>query len=125
MKRLLTILICVFGLTVYAADYAPFASPMPIPAAAIQSVNNADYMISGSAYRSEIYGVGSYSPSAAPVSGPRFSGPDKDPDPDGEGGYNPNNPQFSPLGDALIPLLLLAFVWMAIIYLRRNIARTQ
>ena len=109
MRRILSIFLCTIGITVYAVDYAPFTSSVP-PSAAMQSVNNIDYMTVGSSYSSEVYPVGSYSPSLAPAVGPRKAPPGTG----GESTYDPNNPQFSPIGDALLPLLLMALVYMVI-----------
>ncbi len=119
MRRILSIFFCTIGISVYAVDYAPFASSLP-PSAAMQSVNNTDFMTVGSSYSSNVYAVGSYSPSHAPAAGPRKAPPG------GGGGtsdYDPNNPQFAPLGDALIPLLLMVMVYAASLLLRRRKSR--
>ena len=115
MRRILSIFLCTIGISVYAVDYAPFASSLP-PSAAMQSVNNTDYMTVGSSYSSDVYAVGSYSPSHAPAVGPRKAPPGTG----GESTYDPNNPQFSPIGDALIPLLLFALAYGAWILTRRK-----
>ena len=107
MRRILSILLCAMGLTAYAADYTPFAATTP--SAAMQSVN-AGYLSSGSSYSSVVYEVGSYSPSSAPAAGPRKAPPSTG----GESGYDPNNPQFAPIGDAVLPLLLMALTYMVI-----------
>lgn len=115
MRKMLAIFLCAIGISVYAVEYAPFASSVP-PSAAMQSVNNTDYMTVGSSYSSDVYAVGSYSPSHAPAVGPRKAPP-------GTGGgstYDPNNPQFSPIGDALLPLLFMALAFMGLIYIRRR-----
>ncbi len=115
MRKMLAIFLCTIGISVYAVDYAPFASSLP-PSAAMQSVNNTDFMTVGSSYSSDVYAVGSYSPSHAPAVGPRKAPP-------GTGGgstYDPNNPQFSPIGDALFPLLLFALAYGAWILTRRK-----
>ena len=109
MRRILSIFLCTIGISVYAVDYAPFAASVP-PSAAMQSVNNTDYMTVGSSYSSDVYAVGSYSPSHAPAVGPRKAPPGTG----GESTYDPNNPQFSPIGDALLPLMLLALAYMVI-----------
>ena len=114
MKRLLFICICAMGLSVYAVDYSPMASSLP--SQTMQSVNNTSYMSSGSTYTSAVYEVGSYSPSAAPVGGPKKAPPGTG----GESTYDPNNPQFSPLGDAILPLILMALVFTGYIALRRK-----
>ena len=115
MRKMLAIFLCAIGISVYAVDYAPFASSVP-PSAAMQSVNNTDYMTVGSSYSSDVYAVGSYSPSHAPAVGPRKAPPGTG----GESTYDPNNPQFSPIGDALIPLLLFALAYGAWILTRRK-----
>ena len=115
MRNMLTIFLCAIGISVYAVDYAPFASSVP-PSAAMQSVNNSGYMTVGSSYSSDVYAVGSYSPSSAPAAGPRKAPPSTG----GESGYDPNNPQFAPLGDALLPLLLMALAFTGLTYLRKS-----
>ena len=117
MKAYLICLLCVFSLGLYAADI----NPVTTPTAAMQSVNNASYMNSGSTYTPMVYEVGSYSPSESnrsAVSGKRKAG-----GPGSTGGksdYDPNNPQFSPLGDALIPLLIMAFIYaLRVLYKRK------
>ena len=109
MRNMLTIFLCAIGISVYAVEYAPFASDWP-PSAAMQSVNNTGYMTVGSSYSSDVYAVGSYSPSHAPAVGPRKAPPGTG----GESTYDPNNPQFSPIGDAVLPLLLMALAYMVI-----------
>lgn len=116
MRRILSIFLCAIGISVYAVDYAPFASSVP-PSAAMQSVNNTDYMTVGSSYSSDVSAVGSYSPSHAPAVGPRKAPP-------GTGGesddYDPNNPQFAPLTDALIPLFLFVLGYLMYILYRKR-----
>ncbi len=115
MRRILSIFLCAIGISVYAVEYAPFAYDLP-PSAAMQSVNNTDFMTVGSSYSSDVYAVGSYSPSSAPAVGPRKAPPGTG----GESTYDPNNPQFSPIGDALLPLLFMALAFMGLIYIRRR-----
>ena len=90
------------------------------PSVSFRSTSGA-YMSTGSAYSSTVHEVGSYSPAAhAPGSGPRKAGGfndipvdnDDTEDPTGDG-YDPTNPQL-PLGDALLPLMLMALVYMVI-----------
>ncbi len=114
MRKMLAIFLCAIGISVYAVEYAPFASDLP-PSAAMQSVNNTDYMTVGSSYSSEVYAVGSYSPSHAPAVGPRKAPPGTG----GESTYDPNNPQFSPIGDVLLPLLLMALAYALVAYRRK------
>ena len=85
------------------------------PSVTFRSTSGA-YMSTGSAYSSTVHEVGSYSPAAhAYGSRPRKSGFNDitTGDPTGEGGYDPTNPQL-PLGDALLPLMLMALAYMVI-----------
>ena len=117
-KRILIIfLIGSLCTALHAADFEPFAAS--VPATSMQSVNNSSYMTSGSAYSGTVYTVGASEPNNAP-SRPgqiRRGGPG---DPSGESTYDPNNPQFSPIGDALIPLLLMVMVYATSLLLRRR-----
>lgn len=115
MRHILSIFLCAIGISVYAVDYAPFASSVP-PSAAMQSVNNTDYMTVGSSYSSDVYAVGSYSPSHAPAVGPRKAPPGTG----GESTYDPNNPQFSPIGDALWPMLWMILAYGIVAFIRRK-----
>lgn len=83
------------------------------PSVTFRSTSGA-YMSTGSAYSSTVHEVGSYSPAAhAYGSRPRKSG-FNDITTGGEStGYDPNNPQL-PLGDALLPLMLIALAYTAI-----------
>lgn len=116
MRRLISILISFLAINLYAAAQTPFAAPMNAPVAQMQSVNNATYMSSGSAYSSDIYRVNADAPMYA--ASPRKAPPDKDP-----GGYDPNNPQFSPVGEGLIPLLIMLMAYATCIFLRRKTSR--
>lgn len=117
MKRILAIITSTLCLSLYAVEYTPLTPPMRSPSNTMQSVNNGAYMSSGSAYSTTVYEVGSYSPSAqAPAVTPRRGGlPGKD-----DTNYDPNNPQFAPIGDALFPLLLFALAYGAWILTRRK-----
>ena len=117
MRNMLTIFLCAIGISVYAVEYAPFASDWP-PSAAMQSVNNTGYMTVGSSYSSDVYAVGSYSPSSAPAAGPRKAPPTITPGTESD--YDPANPQFSPIGDALLPLLIMALAFTGLTYLRKS-----
>ena len=80
------------------------------------------YMSSGSTYSSAVFEIGSSSPAHAPAgSGPRKSGFNDitTGEATGEGGYDPSNPTL-PLGDALIPLLLMVMAYAAFLLLRRR-----
>jgi len=116
MRKMLAIFLCAIGISVYAVEYAPFASDLP-PAAAMQSVNNSRYMTVGSSYSSDVYAVGSYSPLHAPAAGPRKAPPGTG----GESGYDPNNPQFAPIGNVLLPLLMMALAYALVTYRRKAI----
>ena len=116
MKRLIGILICFISIVAYAVDYTPFASQYTVETP-MRSVNNASYMSSGSVYTSEVYAVGASGPASAP-SRPRYAPPGTD-----NSGYDPNNPQFAPLGDAFITLLLMVMAYATSILLRRRKSR--
>jgi len=118
MKRMLFVfLIGSLCAALHAADFEPFAAS--VPATSMQSVNNSSYMTSGSAYSGTVYTVGASELNNAP-SRPgqiRRGGPGT---PTEESTYDPNNPQFSPIGDALFPLLLFALAYGAWILTRRK-----
>lgn len=85
------------------------------PSVSFRSTSGA-YMSTGSAYSSTVHEVGSYSPAAhAYGSRPRKSGFNDitTGEATGEGGYDPNNPNL-PLGDAILPLMLMALAYMVI-----------
>ena len=88
------------------------------PSTNMSSVNNSGYMTTGSAYSSSISDVGAYSPSAAPSGPRRAGGPGGSTG--GESGYDPANPQFSPIGDAVIPLLLMTFIYALVVLYKRK-----
>lgn len=111
-KKIFAILICSIGISANAIDYT--AMQISTPAATMQSVNSSAYMSSGSTYTPTVYTVGASSPSAA--AGPRKAPPGGG----GASGYDPNNPQFAPIGDALFPLLLFALAYGAWILTRRK-----
>lgn len=114
MRPILAILICSIGISAYAIDFT--TTQAIAPTATMQSVNSTEYMSNGSAYSSIVYAVGSSSPSRAGVrKAPPSVGTEVT-----EGGYDPTNPQFSPLGDALIPLLLMASAFAVFTYFRRR-----
>ncbi len=117
MRRVISILISFLAINLYAAVQTPFAAPMNAPVAQMQSVNNATYMSSGSAYSSDIYQVDADAPMYA--ASPRKAPPVKDP----TGGYDPTNPQFSPIGEGLIPLLIMLMAYATCIFLRRKKSR--
>ena len=92
--------------------------------ATMMSVNNSNLMQTGSSYSSDVYEVGSSSPSSTPAAAPAGKGPRKS-------GFNDittgeetseefNNPQHGPIGDAMLPLMLMAAAFGGGIYLRRR-----
>ena len=111
---MITILICSLAINLFAVNFIPFVEPANVPLAEMQSVNNASFMSSGSTHAStiSIYEVESSTPEATGRSirkAPPGTG--------GESGYDPNNPQFSPIGDAVLPLLALAILYAAFLFL--------
>ena len=117
MRKLLAILVCTIGIAVYASDYTPFAADMQ-PSMTMQSVNTSGYMVSGSMYSPIVYEVGSTSPTSSSPGSPIRKAP---PPTGGESDdYDPNNPQFAPIGDAVGPMLLMALALAGLIYLRRK-----
>jgi len=117
MKRIFAILICLLSIHLYAVDYAPLYATTTVPVAQMQSVNSASYMSSGSNYSSGIYEVDASAPSSAGRS-IRKAPPGKD-----DGSHDPTNPQFSPIGDAVLPLLALALLYTACLF--RRLRRRQ
>ena len=113
----------------FAVNFTPFVEPANVPLAEMQSVNNASnlfavnflaemqsvnnasFMSSGSTHASTIYEVKSSTPEATGRS-IRKAPPGKD-----DGTHDPNNPQFSPIGDAVLPLLALAILYAAFLFL--------
>ena len=111
---MITILICSLAINLFAVNFTPFVEPANVPLAEMQSVNNASFMSSGSTHAStiSIYEVESSTPEATGRSirkAPPGTG--------GESGYDPTNPQFSPIGDAVLPLLALAILYAAFLFL--------
>ena len=111
MKRMITILICSLAINLFAVNFTPFVEPANVPLAEMQSVNNASFMSSGSTHASTIYEVESSTQEATGRS-IRKAPPGKD-----DGTHDPNNPQFSPIGDAVLPLLALAILYAAFLFL--------
>ncbi len=111
MKRMITILICSLAINLFAVNFIPFVEPANVPLTEMQSVNNASFMSSGSTHASTIYEVESSTPEATGRS-IRKAPPGKD-----DGTHDPNNPQFSPIGDAVLPLLALAILYAAFLFL--------
>ena len=109
MKRMITILICSLAINLFAVNFTPFVEPANVPLAEMQSVNNASFMSSGSTI--SIYEVESSTPEATGRY-IRKAPPGKD-----DGTHDPNNPQFAPIGDAVLPLLALAILYAAFLFL--------
>lgn len=121
MRKLLMIFVWVIGIAVYATDYTPFAADMQ-PSMTMQSVNTSGYMVSGSMYSPNVYEVGSTSPTSSSPGSPIRKAP---PGTGGESDYDPNNPQFAPLTDALIPLFLFALGYLMYILYRKRQEKTE
>ena len=117
MRKLIVTLLCLVSMTTFAIEFNT-ARPQDSDHVDVtfSSVNNSSYMSVGSAYSSSVYEVGSSGPahhgSVHRAGGPGSVTPETPADVD------PNNPQFSPVGDALLPLLLLAIGYVLI--RRRN-----
>ena len=110
---MITILICSLAINLFAVNFTPFVEPANVPLTEMQSVNNASFMSSGSTHASTIYEVKSSTPEATGRSIRKAP-------PGGGGGasdYDPTNPQFSPIGDAVLPLLALAILYAAFLFL--------
>lgn len=118
MRQLIIILFCTLGMQIYAVEYALFATTGSVPASTMQSVNNSGYMSSGSAYTPTVYEVGTSSPSRAGV---RKAPPSVTPGTTAD--VDPANTNYGPVGDAVIPLLLMVMVYAAYILLKRRKAR--
>lgn len=115
MRRFLIILLCTLGMQLYAVEYALFATTGSVPASTMQSVNNSGYMSSGSTYTPAVYAVGA----SAPSHGPRKVGPPSV-TPETPADVDPANTNYGPVGDAVIPLLLMVMVYAAYIFPRRK-----
>ena len=113
MRRIITIVLCFFGVSLYAVEYTPFIPQTQAPTIDMQSVNNTSYMSSGSSYTPDVYEVGSYSPAKPSI---RKATPSTG----GTSDYDPNNPQFAPLTDALIPLFLCALGYLMYTLYRKH-----
>ena len=86
-----------------------------LPSIGMQSVNNSAVMSSGSAYTSATYEVGASGVRASvPANGPRKAPPTT------HGGTTNQPGLTTPLGDALIPLLLMAMAYATYLLLRRR-----
>jgi len=119
MKKILGIMVFVLGITGYAA--AQSFQQAVAPAVNMQSVNNSSMMTSGSSYSSAVQEVGAYSP-AGPHKAKKDELPTVDPTQPAE--VDPQNTQYGPVGDALIPLMLCAGAYL-IIRARRRMVRSK
>lgn len=135
MRRYIIILLCLIGIQVYAVDYVPYVVAATAPVASMQSVNHTSrmsagntfsasvasmqsvnhiaYMSSGSTYRSKVYDVNCSASTTG--RGVRKAPPGTD-----GSGYDPNNPQFAPIGNSIIPLLIMALIYMIVAYRRKT-----
>lgn len=105
MKRFLAIIASALCVSLYAVELSPIIPHTQAPMTDMRSVNNSAYMSSGSTYSPAVYEVGACNVgTTSPAMGPRKAPPATG----GESTYDPDNPQFAPLTDALLPLLLLA-----------------
>lgn len=106
MRRIITIVLCFFGVSLYAVEYTPFIPQTQAPTIDMQPVNNTAFMSSGSTYSPVVYEVGAYSPAKPSIrkAPPSTGGEVSD--------YDPENPRFAPLTDALIPLFLFALGYL-------------
>lgn len=79
-----------------------------LPSFGMQSVNNSAVMSSGSAYSSSVFEVGASGVRASvPANGPRKTPPTTT-------GSTTNQPEFTtPVGDAIIPLLIFSIAFIA------------
>ena len=93
------------------------------PPVSISSVNNAGYMSTGSAFSSEVYDVGSDDPYSPPQRNLRKAGGPGTIEPGTGSDYDPNNPQFAPVGDSIIPLLMIALIYALMAFRRKSTKR--
>ena len=120
MKKFIAILICAFGITGYAVSQQQLATQAVAPTVNMQSVNNSSMMSSGSAYSSEVQSVGATGPHRAKKDGEGFPVINEGTTTTDEF----NNPQYGPVGDALIPLMLCAGAYL-IIRARKRMVRSK
>ena len=117
MRRIITIVLCFFGVSLYAVEYTPFIPQTQAPTIDMQPVNNTAFMSSGSTYSPAVYEVGAYSPAKPSIRKASLPLPT----PEGEvSDYDPDNPRFAPLTDALIPLLLFALGYLMYTLYRKH-----
>ena len=121
MKKTIIILLCTVSMSICAADYLPFSAPMPMPFSTMTSVCQSSYMRTGSKYTPSVHEIDASSPIAYAPGRPRKLGGPGTIDPGTvSGDYDPQNTQFSPIGDAVIPLLIMALIYMIVAYRRKT-----
>ena len=124
-KKILGLLMVgLLGLNMYAA-MPIFASSQPAsPVTDMKSVNGSNYMSTGSDYSSKVYEVGSESPTSGPrrskMDGGSGGFPSIDPENPQEADTDPDVAQHGPIGDAVLPLMLMAVAGAGFIALRRR-----
>lgn len=117
MRHLLAIILCALSLSLYAVEYKPIRPATTMPRASMESVNNINFMSSGSTtYSPAVYAVGAYSPSR-PTTAIRRGGL---PSTGNETEDTFKNPQFSPIGDAVLPFILMAFSYILFRLVKRK-----
>ena len=117
MRRIITIVLCFFGVSLFAVEYTPIIPQTQAPTIDMQPVNNTAFMSSGSTYSPAVYEVGAYSPAQPSIRKTSLPLPT----PGGEvSDYDPDNPRFAPLTDALIPLFLFALGYLMYILYRKH-----
>lgn len=118
MRRIITIVLCFFGFSLFAVEYTPIIPQTQAPTIDMQPVNNTAFMSSGSTYSPAVYEVGAYSPAKPSI---RKTSLPSLPTTGGEvSDYDPDNPRFAPLTDALIPLFLCALGYLMYTLYRKH-----
>ena len=120
MRRFIIILFCALGMQLYAVEYTPFAAPTTAPVATMRSVNNTTHMASGTTYAPTVYAVGASAPSHAGV---RKAPPSVTPETPAD--VDPANTNYGPIGDAVIPLILMGMAYAMYVFLRRRKTRVM
>ena len=117
MRRIITIVLCFFGVSLFAVEYTPIIPQTQAPTINMHQNNNTAFMSSGSTYSPAVYEVGAYSPAQPSIRKTSLPLPT----PGGEvSDYDPDNPRFAPLTDALIPLFLFALGYLMYILYRKH-----
>lgn len=94
-----------------------------VPTATMRSVNNSDYMTVGSTLSSEVYDIGTDDPYSSSDRKLRKAGGPGTIDTETPADYDPDNPQFAPVGDSIIPLLIIALIYALMAFRRKSIKR--